>query len=238
MSALPAGVRRLGSRLVNFYVVEEDGRATVVDAGVAGYRRQLDGATTSRVDAVVLTHAHADHVGVAEILRTELGVPVYVHEADAELARSAKATGKNESSMLPYLRHSTAWRLLFELTRNGGGKPRPIHEVRTFSDGEQLDVPGRLHAIHTPGHTAGHCVLLSEASGALFAGDAICSLNPLTGERGPQLLPKAFTRDVRQALGSLDRLADPRARVVLPGHGEPIADPAAAAETAKRRGPT
>jgi glyoxylase-like metal-dependent hydrolase (beta-lactamase superfamily II) len=238
VSALPSGVRRFGSRLVNFFLLEEDGRATLVDAGVAGYRRQLDAGATGRIAAVVLTHAHADHVGVAEILRGELGVPVYVHEADADLARSAKASGKNEGSMLPYLRHPTAWQLLFELTRNGGAKPRPVHEVRTFSDGAELDVPGRLHAIHTPGHTAGQCVLLAEASGALFAGDAICSLNPLTGETGPQLMPRALTRDVQQALGSLDRLADPRARVILPGHGEPIAEPAAAVERAKRRGPT
>jgi glyoxylase-like metal-dependent hydrolase (beta-lactamase superfamily II) len=238
VSTLPSGVRRLGSRLVNFFLLEDDGRATLVDAGAPGYRSQLDAETTARIDAVVLTHAHADHVGVAELLRTERGIPVHVHEADAELARSAKPSGKNEGSLLPYLRHPTAWQLLFELSRRGAMKPRPVHEVRTFSDGKELDVPGRLRVVHTPGHTAGHCALLSEATGSLFAGDALCTLNPLTGERGAQLMPKALTADVQRALDSLDRLADPRARVLLPGHGEPVADPAAAVEAAKRRGPT
>ena len=135
------------------------------------------------------------------------------------------------------MRYPTAWQLMFELTRNGGGKPRPIHEVRTFTHDDELDVPGKLRAIHTPGHTAGHCVLLSEPSGALFAGDAICTLNP-PASTGPQMMPKAFTSDVQQALASLDRIGDPRARVILPGHGEPVADPAAAVEAAKRRGPT
>lgn len=233
-----AGYRRLGSSYVNFYVLEEDGRATVVDAGVAGYRVQLDSATDAKIEAVVLTHAHADHVGVAEILRGELGIPVYVHEADADLARSAKALGKNESSMFPYLRRPAAWGLLFELTRNGGAKPRPIHEVRTFADGDELDVPGQLRVIHTPGHTDGHSSLLAEASGTLFAGDAICSRNPLTGDVGAQLMPKAFTHDLDQAISSLDKLADPRAQVVLPGHGDPIHDPRAAVDAAKRKGPT
>ena len=238
MSALPTGVRRLGSRLVSFFLLEEDGRATLVDAGAPGYRAQLDAETTARIDAIVLTHAHADHVGFAEALRTERGIPVYIHEAEAELARSAKPSGKNEGSMLPYLRYPTAWQLLLEFRRRGAMRPRPIHEVRTFADGEELDVPGRLRVIHTPGHTAGHCVLLSEATGSLFVGDALCTLNPLTGEKGPQMMPKALTADVQRALDSLDRLADPRARVLLPGHGEPIADPAAAVEAAKRRGPT
>lgn len=238
MSALPRGVTRLGSRYVNWYVIAEEGRATVVDAGVAGYRRQLGPPLEGQVAAVVLTHAHADHVGVAELLRTELGVPVYVHEADAELARTAKRQGKNEASMLSALPHPAVWRLLIELLRNGGAKPRPIRELQTFADGDELDVPGRLCVLHTPGHTAGHCALLADGPAVLFAGDAICSLNPVTGATGPQLMPNAFTRDVEQALASLDRLADPRASVLLPGHGDPIADLAAAVEQAKRRGPT
>lgn len=232
------GYRRLGSKVVNFYVLEEDGHATVIDGGVAGYRSQLDTATDATISAVVLTHAHADHVGIAELLRTELGIPVYVHEADAELARSAKPTGKNESSMLPYFRHPAAWQLLFELGRNGGAKPRPIQEVRTFADGDELDVPGRLRVIHTPGHTDGHCALLAEASGTLFAGDAICSRNPLTGDVGAQLMPNAFTHDVAQATASLDKLIDPRAQVLLPGHGDPIHDAQSAVDAARRRGPT
>lgn len=237
-------VVRLGSPYVHWYLVGDGAHVTVVDAGAPGYRSQLAGGcadlgrTEADVSAVVLTHAHADHVGVAEILRTELRVPVWVHEGDSDLATTAKAMGKNEGSMLPYFRHGAAWKLTLELVRNGAAKPRPIKDVRTFSDGEQLDLPGGLRAVHTPGHTDGHCVLVSETAGVCFAGDAICSYNPLTGERGPQLLPRAFTKDVAQATASLDRLSGLGVESLLPGHGEPMEPPEDAVTRAKGRGPT
>src|ERR1051325_1746160 len=102
-------VIRLGSPLVNWFLVGDGSLITVVDAGAPGYRSQLAagcaelGRTEADVSAVVLTHAHADHVGVAEILRKDLRVPVWVHEGDRDLATTAKAMGKNESPMLPYL---------------------------------------------------------------------------------------------------------------------------------------
>lgn len=96
MERIAEGVHRLGSALVNWYLVEDGDRLTVVDAGLPRYRGQLDdalrrlGRSLSDVEAIVLTHAHPDHVGFAEALRTEIGVPVLVHEADAEMARTAK----------------------------------------------------------------------------------------------------------------------------------------------------
>jgi glyoxylase-like metal-dependent hydrolase (beta-lactamase superfamily II) len=127
-------VRRLGTWLVNWYAVEEDGRWTVFDAAVPGYWPQLerDGVRPDAVEAVVLTHAHADHVGVAERLR-RAGARVFVHEADRELATTAKSFGKTERTLLPYLGHTTAWRLLAHLARNGAMKPQRIGEVTTFA---------------------------------------------------------------------------------------------------------
>jgi glyoxylase-like metal-dependent hydrolase (beta-lactamase superfamily II) len=90
---LAPSLHRLGSSLVNSYLVEEGGLVTIVDAGLPGYWRDLPvelaamGRTLDDVRAVVLTHGDTDHIGFAERLRTERGVPVYVHELDAARAR-------------------------------------------------------------------------------------------------------------------------------------------------------
>ena len=234
------GITRLGSWIVNWYAVEDGGRWTVLDAGAPGHFPQLEahGISPDAVEAVVLTHAHADHVGVANQLR-EHGARVYVHADDEQLATTAKSFGKNEGSMLPYLRHATAWKLLAHLARNGALKPQKIPEVTTFRDGDVLDVPGRPRAIHTPGHTSGHACFVLEEHGTLVVGDLLCSLNPLTGRRGPQLMPSAFNLSSAKILDSLTRIEELDTPTLLFGHGEPWTEGAATAvERAREVGRT
>ena len=95
---------------------------------------------------------------------------------------------------------------------------------RTFADGEELDVPGRPRAAFSPGHTPGHCALHLPDRGVLLAGDAIVTLDPYTGGKGPRIVAGAATADSVQALASLDALAATGAGVVLTGHGEPWTD--------------
>jgi glyoxylase-like metal-dependent hydrolase (beta-lactamase superfamily II) len=219
------GIHRLGNALVNFYVIEDGGRLALVDAGLPGFLSQLEaflgerGRTLANVEAVLLTHAHADHVGVAEAAR-QAGATVYVHEADAEMARTAKPQ-ERDGSMLPYLRHRATWRLLAVGLRAGAARTPKIPEVTTFAEGAELDVPGRPRIVHTPGHSRGHVVFHLPDRGALLAGDAIVTYNPLTGRRGPQIMPGAFNVSSAQATASLELLEPLDAGVVLVGHGDP-----------------
>jgi glyoxylase-like metal-dependent hydrolase (beta-lactamase superfamily II) len=227
-SEVAPGVHRVGNAYVNCYLIEDGNRLTLVDAGLPGFRPGLDAYLRSRgrklsdIAAVLLTHAHADHVGMAEGVRADAPAPVLVHEADAEMARTGKVH-KREGSALPYLRHPAVWRLLAMGVRNGALRPTKVSEVQTFTGGD-LDIPGRPRVIPTPGHSPGHVAFHLPDRGVLIAGDALCSYNPLTGARGPQLLPKAFAADVAQSLASLDALAAVEAGTLLFGHGEPWTD--------------
>ena len=156
------GIHRLGNELVNYYLVEADGGLTLIDAGLPAFYAQLEaflrerGRAVADIDALLLTHPHGDHVGIAEQVR-QAGVPVRIHELDAEQARTGK-NHKRDGSMLPYFRHGATWRLLAMGVRAGGAKSVKIAEVTPFGEGE-LDVPGRPRVIHTPGHSPGHVVV-------------------------------------------------------------------------------
>jgi glyoxylase-like metal-dependent hydrolase (beta-lactamase superfamily II) len=225
------GVVQLGTDLVNWFLVETGAGVVVVDTGLPGYRPQLEaglaalGRSRDDVRAVLLTHAHSDHTGGAEAIRAELGATVHVHEADAEAARTAADIGKTGGSQLPYLRHPHAWRLLAHF--KAAGTPAPIGSVTTFAGGDTL--PGGFRAVQTDGHTPGHCVLLLEDRGVLFAGDHLCTRNPLTGRRGPEILPRPLNTSSEAMLRSLDRIEALDAQTVLFGHGEPWTGGAAAA---------
>lgn len=238
------GVVRLGTSLVNWYLLEDGGRVTIVDAGAPAYYSQLDGGlrllgrSREDVDALILTHGHDDHIGFAEQARTELGVPVFVHRDDEQLTTIGKVPGRNEKSLMSYLRYPQALKLMSHLMTAGGLSKR-VETVTTFDDGDELDVPGRPLVIHTPGHTAGHVAFFLESRGALLLGDLLCTLNPLTGARGPQLLPQGLNRSSATMLDSLGKIEQLDAPVIAFGHGDPWTQGTAdAVRRAREIGPT
>ena len=123
MPRIAEGLHRLGSDLINFYLVEDATGVTVVDAGVPAFYDKLEacltdtGRTWDDVKALVLTHAHFDHVGFAERVRSEHGIPVHVHAADETLAHTQKAP--RDGSIVPYLRYPSAWRLIGAMAKAG-----------------------------------------------------------------------------------------------------------------------
>jgi glyoxylase-like metal-dependent hydrolase (beta-lactamase superfamily II) len=219
-------IHRLGDRYVNWYVIEDGDRLTVLDAGFPRHWEQFPallreiGRTLSDVDAVLLTHHHPDHLGSAERMRTDAGAHVFIHEADAAEARSGGGEPPILRMLAAMVRPFFA-RYVVHIVRAGGARVPGIAELMTFSDGERLDVPGAPRVIHTPGHTRGECVLLLEDRDVVFSGDALVTLDTATGYVGPSLLTPPFVLDQEQALASLALVERTGAATVLPGHGEP-----------------
>jgi glyoxylase-like metal-dependent hydrolase (beta-lactamase superfamily II) len=206
--------------MVNSYLVEEAGHVTIIDAGLPGQWNDLKaelsamGRSLDDVRAIVLTHGDTDHIGFAERLHRERGVPVFVHEADA--ARARQEDRKPNSGWGPVKIGPLVSFLAYSALR-GGLRIPPAKELVTVADEATLDLPGSPRIIHLPGHTPGSVAIHVPAVDAVFLGDAMTTRDVLTGERGPRLAP--FTLDRDRALASLVRLDDVAATWVLPGHG-------------------
>ncbi|MGE5289559.1 MAG: MBL fold metallo-hydrolase [Micromonosporaceae bacterium] len=226
MDQAAAGVWLVTGTDTNWVLVADGDEVTLVDAG---FPRDLPrvlssleriGRAPGDVTAIVLTHAHPDHIGATERLRRDRGIPVRLLDAEAAHARGEIIEQVSELQIL-----RAAWRprvLLWALRilRAGGARVERLTHVEPFQAGTgPLGVPGRLVPVPTPGHTSGHCAFHLPERGVLIAGDALMTAHPAGRTTGPQLLPRMFNHDEAAALASLQALAGLSADVVLTGHG-------------------
>lgn len=144
------------------------------------------------VRAILLTHAHLDHVGALTDVREAFEVPVYLHSADDELLQQAPTQ---------WLRY--------------GKTIGPIAPAeRSLADGDQITVGNcTLEVLHTPGHTVGGVCLYAPADNLLIAGDTLFRRSV-----GRTDLPGGNTEQLIDSIHrQLYRLPD--ATRVYPGHG-------------------
>ncbi|MFI5852766.1 MBL fold metallo-hydrolase [Streptomyces parvulus] len=226
----------------NWVILTEGDAVTLVDTGYPGDRRQLldslaaVGSSPEAVEAVLITHAHNDHLGSAEYLRAAHGTPVLLHEAEVPHARRDFLQQVSVGTIL-----RNAWRpgvlpWTVHVLRSGGTERHPVAAPAPFPAPGALDLPGRPVPVHTPGHTDGHCVFHLPAAGVVISGDALVSGHAISRIEGPQLLPDLFHHDRARAVDSLDVIAGLDGDLLLPGHGPlhrgPVKD---AAERARER---
>ncbi|HDH02869.1 MAG TPA: MBL fold metallo-hydrolase, partial [Actinobacteria bacterium] len=232
-------IYRLGTPHHNFYVVTEGGKATVVDAGCSKEWPKLVGGLAAiglgaeDVEAIVVTHAHADHIGFGREA-ADATIDVRVH-ADEEPRALGTFQGRKaaEATDLPLWRIGT-WRFLTALIRVGIMSQPVLESVTTMEDGETLDLPGSPTVIHTPGHTEGHVAFHLPRRSVVFTGDGLATRDLFGSNRvSPQMMPDAFHLDPAMARRSLERISGLEADLLLPGHGEPFhGSPAAAVAAA------
>lgn len=228
---------------MNWYLVEDTGRLTAVDAGLPKFEGSLDedlralGFSRADIVALILTHSDGDHTGLTRVLHSA-GARVLIHARDEPKLRKPgpKSGDAKPMNMLLEMWRPSMWRLAGTMFLNGGARPPRFEGAETFEDGV-LDVPGSPRVIFTPGHTPGHCAFHFAEHRALFVGDAMCTWNPLTTRTGPQLMSHGFNESDATARSSLDAIEAIDADVLLPGHGEPWRDGVSAAVAEARSGP-
>ena len=151
---------------------------------------QAFGAYVPTVKAILLTHAHADHLFALKKWREATGAPVLIGRFDRYALRDSEA---NVAS-------------LFGLPGDFGDADRGLE------DGEEIAVGrDKLTVLHTPGHTVGSVCYLS--SDALFSGDTLFSL----GGVGRTDFFGGSDESLAESVARL--LALPPTLRVYPGHG-------------------
>jgi glyoxylase-like metal-dependent hydrolase (beta-lactamase superfamily II) len=212
-------------RYINGYVLEDVEGLTLVDCGwkaddvFAALQSGLQqlGHRLSDLRRILITHHHFDHYGLAATLR-RAGVPeLLMHARDWEFAQDFAASHRENE------RAANAW-----LVRNGFvpgegedagflGHWEVIAPTRLVADGERL---GRLEAIWTPGHSAGHLCFADTRSRRLLTGDHV--LDPITPHIG---LWREWAGDpMGDYVRSLEKVRGRGAAGALPAHGEPFPD--------------
>ncbi|MGI8986047.1 MAG: MBL fold metallo-hydrolase [Nocardioidaceae bacterium] len=118
------GIHRIGRAHTNCYLVQDGRHLTLVDAGLPSMWEQTMrviaglGHAPEDVRALLLTHAHFDHIGFAARAQRTLRIPVWVHEMDAFLADPYRYKPERNRFLYP-LRYPRSVPILLGMTRAG-----------------------------------------------------------------------------------------------------------------------
>ncbi|MEA2461298.1 MAG: hypothetical protein QOH90_1475 [Actinomycetota bacterium] len=199
-------------RTMNVYLLEDEGRITVFDAGVRSMATSIVRAADAMggIRRVVLGHAHCDHRGAAP----KLGAPVFCHPAERADAEGDGGLHYADTSKLNPLGRLVMPRLL--RMWDGG----PVSIAGTVDEGDEI---AGFEVVHVPGHSPGQIALWRSSDRVALTTDVFYTLDPQTGIKGAPRLPhEAFNLDTEEARGSLVKLASLEPAAAWPGHANPL----------------
>ena len=237
-------IHQIKGRLVNSYLIEQDGALAVVDVAwrgekyVLGHVREVLGAAPEAIRLVVCTHGDPDHSGgvraLARLCGARIGLPLATHSLRRQLIRdplgflikpaTALVEGLRPRAWAMYAsperdakaRARPAWQPEPDLVRKD---PAPLAELR-LKQGSALPGFADWQVLHTPGHSWDSVCYYHALSGSLISGDTLLG----SGSRGA-LVPPAVYANPRQMARTLRRLKSLQPNAVYPGHGSHFQGP-------------
>ncbi len=186
----------LGPLQTNAYLLSvQDGdteRAVIIDPGM-NPARLLTRIAGMKVEAILLTHAHFDHMGGVDETRKAADCPVYIHDLESDWLTDPRKNG------------SMRWQ---DVT-----PPLSTDEAEySLADGQRLELLGlTFKVMHTPGHSPGSVSFLH--GNHLFSGDVLFKLSV-----GRTDLPGGREVDLYNSIRSKLYVLPPET-IVYPGHG-------------------
>jgi glyoxylase-like metal-dependent hydrolase (beta-lactamase superfamily II) len=222
---------------VNWVLLRDGTDVTLVDAGYPGYVDSVEdtvraiGSSPEDVRAILVTHAHIDHIGAVNAFHAKYATPVYLDPVEV-----GHAHREYEESAGPVDVLKNAWRpgvlpWALRIARAGATQDVVLDHAQPFPTAGPLDLPGRPTPVATHGHTSGHSAFHLADSGVVITGDGLITGHAVSLVSGPQVIAPWFNHgDAVAGLAPLEPLA---ADILLPGHGTvhrgPIADAVARA---------
>ncbi len=178
---------------------------------------------------IVITHAHADHYGLAARLADISGAEVLAHAA------SLPWLGDEDGAhRLAFYAEVMVWAgvpremlaSLAGISKGTGRYTRPIVPSRTLADGDHISLGGEeWRVLHTPGHAGGLICLYQPDRQILLSSDHLLrdiSSNPILEPPGPG--ESRWPRRLVEYMNQLNRVAALDLVLTLPGHGPPLTD--------------
>jgi glyoxylase-like metal-dependent hydrolase (beta-lactamase superfamily II) len=177
--------------------------------------------TNARPKAILLTHAHFDHVGALLELLRHWDVPVYAHKAELPYLQGEKDYERPDQTVEGGM--VVKMSPLFPTESiNISSRVSPLHD-----DGSIPELP-EWEWIHTPGHTEGHVSFFRKRDRALIVGDAFITtkqenlFDVITQKLEISGPPRYLTTDWKAAKKSVEHLASLHPEVAITGHGKPV----------------
>ena len=202
----------------NCYLLEGE-KYVFIDGGAPGQARAFERRLAeleiapSKIDVIILTHAHWDHIGSVAALVERTGAELAVH------ARERAIVEQGLKSMPPGV---TLWGTVFGAVLRAA-LPfiviSPAHvDIEIDDNGLSLEPYGiRGRVVYTPGHSPGSVSIVLD-TGEAFVGDLAMNSLPLT--RRPSL--PIFAEDIEMVKESWKKLVSLGIRTIFPAHGRPF----------------